>query len=136
MEDGGAVIMELESGALATFVGGYWIPRWSGENEWRVRGSKRWVHWQPTAKDTGGRMEIHGPQPQWYPMDETWTLPVDSTTGYGGARAVKLVADWLRAIREGGDCRNTPASTLATLQLLDAIYESSAAGQRVACDIG
>ena len=135
VEDGGAVIMELESGALATFIGGYWIPRWSGENEWRIRGSQRWVHWEPTA-GAGGRMQIHGPQPQWYPMEETWTLPVDSTTGYGGYRGAALIADWLKAIREGGACRNTVASTTHTLQLLDAIYESSESGRRIECEIG
>lgn len=136
VEDGGAVILELQSGALATFIGGYWIPRWSGENEWRIRGSSRWVHWQPTAKDCGGRLDIHGPQPQWYPMDETWTLPVDTTSGYGGSRGVALLRDWLQAIRDGSTCRNTADSTLATLQLLDAIYESSRTGQRVECEIG
>lgn len=136
VEDGGAVIIDLESGALVTFVGGYWIPRWSGENEWRLRGTERWVHWQPTAKDSGGRLEIHGPQPQWYPMDEVWTLPVDETPGYGGKRGVDLIADWIQAIEKGSDCRNTPESTLATLQLLDAIYESSREGRRIECAIG
>ncbi len=136
VEDGGAVIMEMESGALVTFVGGYWLPRWSGENEWRLRGSERWVHWQPTAKDCGGRLEIHGPQPQWYPMDEVWTMPVDDTPGYGGKRGLDLIADWLNAIHQGGECRNTPESTVATLQLLDAIYQSSGEGRRVECAIG
>ncbi len=136
VEDGGVVIMELESGALATFTGGYWLPRWSGENEWRLRGSERWVHWSPAPKDCGGRLEIHGPQPQWYPMDEVWTMPNDETPGYGGARGKQLVEDWLRAIRAGGECRNTVDSTRQTLRLLDAIYESSRLGQRVECSIG
>ena len=43
VEDGGAAILDLEGAALATFVGGYWIPRWQGEFHWTLRGSQRWV---------------------------------------------------------------------------------------------
>ena len=126
VEDGGIVILELEGGAVATFIGGYWIPRWAGESRWCVRGSERWVHWDPGRAGTGGALEIHGPKPQWMAMDETFVLPPDETLGYGGQRNVALVRDWLDAARQGGrPCRNTPQSTHATLALLDAIYEAS-----------
>jgi hypothetical protein len=69
-------------------------------------------------------------------MDETFTLPPDPTPGYGGARALSLVGDWLDAARSGGrPCRNTPASTLAVLELLDVIGQASREGRRVACYI-
>lgn len=131
VEDGGAVILELDGGALATFVGGYWFPRWAGESRWTIYGTERWVHWLPTKPGTGGEFQIHGPQPQWHAMEETFTLTPDSTPGYGGARGVRLVEDWLTAIRTGGDTRNTPESGLAVLRVLDAIYESSRTGRRV-----
>ncbi len=141
VEDGGAAIIELADGGIATLVGGYWLPRWCGESHWSMRGSKRWVHWQPTAPDSGGVLEIHGPQPQWDAMDETFTLPHDHTKGYGGAAGLELVRDWLRLARSQEpeatpSCRNTPQTALATLELIDAIYRSSDQGCRVECEIG
>jgi len=137
VDDGGTAILELASGALVTFTGGYWIPRWRGENRWSIRGSRRWVHWEPTRPGTGGVLEIHGPQPQWHSLDEVFTLPADSTPGYGGHRGVDLIADWLAAAqRPNAVCRNTGASTLATLEILDAIALSSREGRRIECRIG
>ena len=70
-------------------------------------------------------------------MDETFTLPADTTPGYGGARSVTLIRDWIASAQSGTPhCRNTPQSTLATLELLDAIYAASERGRRVECRIG
>lgn len=136
VEDGGTALLDLAEGGLVTLTGGYWLPRWAGENRWTIRGSERWVHWHPTQPGTSGVLEIHGPQPQWFPMEETVRLPVDETPGYGGKRGLALVRDWLHAAREGGrPCRNTVDSTRATLELIDAIYESSRQGRRIACSI-
>jgi predicted dehydrogenase len=137
VDDGGVAIFDLENGALANFVGGYWLPRWAGECHWTLRGSQRWVHWDPTRAGTSGSLEIHGPKPQWYATEETFSLPADHTIGYGGANGVALVHDWIRAI--GGERQAAHAalrSSLATLELLDAVYESSRRGQRVDCSIG
>lgn len=141
IEDGGTVIFDLEGGALATFTGGYWFPRWAGETTWSIRGSERWVDWKMAHPNTSGRLEIHGPQPQWHAMEEAFQVAADPTPGYGGVRGVDVVGDWLAAINErrgdkARDCRNTPESTLATLELLDAAYESSRSGKRVECNIG
>lgn len=133
VEDGGAAILDLSGGGIATLIGGYWIPRWAGEGDWNFRGAKRWVHWDPRQ----GVIEIHGPQPQWDAMEERFELPEDNTPGYGGARAVAALKDWVACARAGGgDCRNTPESTVATLQVIDAIYQASQEGQRIACEIG
>ncbi|MFN0052033.1 MAG: Gfo/Idh/MocA family protein [Planctomycetales bacterium] len=131
VEDGGAVILELAQGTLATFVGGYWLPRWAGESHWTIRGSGRWVHWNPQQAGTGGVLTIYGPQPQFQAMNEVYTIPADSTPGYGGLRAVALLRDWIAAAQTRATCRNTPESMLAVLELLDAIYESSAHGKTV-----
>lgn len=136
VDDGGVAILDLDGGGIATFLGGYWLPRWTGESQWSLRGSERWVHWHPSRPGTGGVLEIHGPQPQFQAMNEVFTLPADATPGYGGQRSVRLIQDWLSSVRTGAPCRNTPDSTNATLQLLDAIYRSSAEGRRVACDVG
>ena len=137
VEDGGAVILELEGGGLATFLGGYWLPRWAGENAWALRGTERWVHWYPTRPGTSGVLEIHGPQPQWHAMEETFTVAADPTPGYGGVRGYQLIADWLDAVEAGGrDCRNTPESARHVVELLDAIFESSRTGRRVERRIG
>ena len=136
VEDGGTAIFDLEGGGIATLSGGYWIDRWAGENHWCIRGSRRWVHWDPAREGTGGVLEIHGPQPQWDAMEETFTLPEDKEPGYGGTAALALIDDWVQAA--GGErrpLRNTAESTIATLEVIDAIYESSQSGQRVECRI-
>jgi predicted dehydrogenase len=136
VEDGGAVIFDLAGGALATFVGGYWVPRWTSECRWTIRGSERWVHWDPLAAGGGSLLTIHGPQPQFQPMDETFSIPPDPVAGYGGSRSVSLVRDWIAAARgDANSCRNSPESLLAALEVIDRIYESSASGRRVECRI-
>lgn len=137
VEDGGSAIFDLDGGGIATFTGGYWLPRWAGESRWCIRGRDRWVHWDPSRAGTGGVLEIQGPQPQFDAMNETFTQPPDTMPGYGGARAVATINDWIAAAREGGrSCRNTPQSTLDTLALIDAIYQSSREGRRIECRIG
>ena len=125
-------ILELSGGGLATFTGGYWLPRWAGESSWSLRGSERWVNWQPAQS----RLEIHGPQPQWYATEELFEYTVDDIVGYGGRPGLELVRDWVAAAREERRvCRNTPETHLATFELLDAIYLSSREGRRVECEI-
>jgi predicted dehydrogenase len=132
MDDGGTVILELGGGTLVTITGGYWLPRWTGELKVSVRGSERWVRWEPAAPGTGGRLTIHGPQPHFHAMEETFDLPLDRTPGYGGARGVATIRDWISQARSGRPgCRNTLDSTLETLRLLDAVYRSSDEGRRI-----
>ena len=131
MEDGGSAILDLSGGGLATFTGGYWHPRWLNDIQWNLRGTQRWVHWDPGRAGTGGVLEIHGPQPQFMAMEETFELPPDDTPGYGGKAMVALLRDWVRCAHEGGDCRNTPESMVAVLETIDRIYESSISGRRV-----
>ena len=64
-------------------------------------------------------------------MEETFELPVDDTTGYGGKAMVALLTDWIRAIGEGGDYRYTPERTVTVLETIDSIYQSSENGHRV-----
>jgi len=132
MEDGGTALLDLSGGGLATFTGGYWLPRWTGEWGWTLRGSERWVRWEPNRPGTGGVLEIHGPQPQFHAMEEVFALPPNKVPGYGGARTVALLQDWAAAAR--GDtkaCRNTPRTVLTTLELIDAVYAASAQGRRL-----
>lgn len=136
VEDGGAVILDLASGGMATFLGGYWLPRWTGESQWTLRGSQRWVHWDPSRPGTGGMLTIHGPQPQFHAMEEVFTIPADKTPGYGGYRSVALLRDWIDAARSGKPCRNTAQSMVDVLELLDAIYRASSEARRVECRIG
>jgi predicted dehydrogenase len=137
VEDGGVAILELEGGGLATFLGGYWLPRWAGESKWAIRGSQRWVHWDANRAGTNGVLEIHGPKPQWHAMEETFATPEDKTPGYGGIRGRLLVEDWLDCIRTGRrDNRNTARPMLAVLELIDTIFHSSREGRRIECRIG
>jgi predicted dehydrogenase len=137
VEDGGVAIFDLEGGGIATFVGGYWHPRWAGESRWAIRGSQRWIHWDAAKKGTNGVLEIHGPQPQWHAMEDVFTSPEDKTAGYGGQKGFLLVQDWLDCIRTGRrDNRNTARGMTATLELIDAIYQSSREGRRIECRIG
>ena len=136
VEDGGTVILELSGGGLATLIGGYWLPRWFTESHWTMRGSQRWLKWEPTKPGTGGTFLIHGPQPQFHAMEETFTLPADPTPGYGGARTVQLFRDWLAEARGEDDveCRNDVSASLDLLKLLDAIYRSAEERRTIAME--
>jgi UDP-N-acetyl-2-amino-2-deoxyglucuronate dehydrogenase len=137
VEDGGVAVLEFEGGGIATFTGGYWLPRWAGESRWTVRGSERWVHFDANRPGTGGVLEIHGPQPQWHAMEEVFTAPADKLAGYGGERNFRLIQDWLDAVHTGRrDLRCGAGPMLAVLELIDAIYASSREGRRVECRIG
>lgn len=136
VEDGGAAILDLAGGGMATFLGGYWLPRWTGESQWTLRGSQRWVHWDPSRPGTGGVLTIHGPQPQFHAMEEVFTIPADKIPGYGGYRSVELLRDWIDSARTGKPCRNTAQSLFVVLELLDAIYRASNEGRRIECHIG
>ena len=118
---------------LATLTGGYWLPRWTSEWRWTIRGSERWVAWDPNRAGTGGAIEIHGPQPQFHAMEEVFTLPPDPTRGYAGRRCLALLREWI-ANANGSpiSARTTPESAIATLELVDAIQRSSREGRRIA----
>lgn len=132
LDDGGTAILETSRGTLVTLTGGYWLPRWTGELNVALRGSERWVHWEPASPGTGGRFRIHGPQPQFHAMEETFGLPADTTPGYGGAKGTATIRDWIACARgEGSACRNSVDSTLEVLRILDAVYQSSEGGRRV-----
>jgi predicted dehydrogenase len=69
-------------------------------------------------------------------MEDVYSTPEDKSPGYGGRRGQLLVQDWLDCIRTGRrDNRATARGTLATLELIDAIFQSSREGKRVACRI-
>ena len=136
VEDGGVALLDLSGGGLATFLGGYWVPRWAGEAHICIRGSERWVHWDPGREGTGGVLEIHGPQPQWYATEEEFVVPPDDVSGYGGRNGLALVKDWIQAATVGGSCRNSTASMVSVLELIEAIYQASNEGRRVECSIG
>lgn len=131
-EDGGAVILELEQRVLVTLTGGYWLPRWTGESQWTLRGTERWVHWDANVPGTGGVLTIHGPKPHFQAMDEVFALPADPTPGYGGASTQRLLRDWINQSKSK-ECsgRADLASTVATLELLDAIRDSAGSGRLV-----
>ena len=132
LDDGGTAILESAAGTLVTLTGGYWLPRWTGELNIALRGSERWVHWEPGHPGTAGRLRIHGPQPQFHAMEETFDIPADLTPGYGGAKGTATLRDWLLMARgERSGCRNTVDSTREMLGVLDAVYRSSEEGRRV-----
>ena len=100
VEDGGAAIFDLAGGGIATFVGGYWHPRWAGESRWAIRGSQRWVHWDAARKGTGG--VARNPRPAAAVACDGRRLhspAEDKTPGYGGDKGFLLVQDWLDCIR-------------------------------------
>ncbi|MEC7564379.1 MAG: Gfo/Idh/MocA family oxidoreductase [Planctomycetota bacterium] len=137
VEDGGTALLDLEHGALATITGGYWVPRWAGEMYWTFRGSERWVHWDPSRQGTAGTLEIHGPQPQWYAMEDELQTDPDSVSGYGGAPGVALLEDWFAMIHGTVTaCRNTTQTMLDTVMLVEQILTASDQGRRIDCRIG
>ena len=48
---------------------------------------------------------------------------------------IDLLRDWIHAMRMGTNCRNTPESTIATLEVIDTIYQASEKAKRIECNI-
>ena len=51
--------------------------------------------WRFNDTRTGGEFRVHGPQPHFHSMEETFTLPADTTPGYCGTRGVRTLRDWI-----------------------------------------
>ena len=70
-------------------------------------------------------------------MEETFEFAPDAIKGYGGYRNLDSLKDWVRQARMvDKPSRNSPQSMLNTLELIDAIYQSSEEGRRIECCIG
>ena len=137
VEDGGVAIFDLEGGGIATFLGGYWHPALGrrkplghprqpavgplGRRPQRNRRRARNPRPAAAVARDGGR--VHAARGQ----DARLRRP----------EGLLLVQDWLDCIRTGRrDNRNTARGMLATLELIDAIYQSSREGRRIECRIG
>jgi predicted dehydrogenase len=81
VEDGGVAILDLEAASPRSSAA-TGIRSWAGESRWAIRGSQRWFTGTPPAKDQR-HPRNHGPQPQWHPMEDVYTLPEDKSPGYG-----------------------------------------------------
>eukprot|EP01046_Picozoa_sp_COSAG06_P049277 COSAG06_NODE_7552_length_2461_cov_4.026672_3_plen_77_part_00 len=69
-------------------------------------------------------------------VDDTWTAPADTSEGYGQG-AIDLLCEWAEVANgeKVGGCTVPADAMLKVAQLLDAVYESSREGVRVAVDI-
>ena len=70
-------------------------------------------------------------------VDDTWTAPADTSEGYGQG-SIDLLCEWAEVAmgeKVGGGCTVPADAMLKVAQLLDAVYESSREGTRVAVDI-
>ena len=124
MEDGGSAILDLSGGGLATFTGGYWHPRWLNDIQWNLRGTQRWVHWDPSRTPPAAYWKSTDPNRNSWPWRKLSSYLRRHTRirRQGDGRPVARLG---RCAHEGGDCRNTPESMVAVLETIDRIYESS-----------
>jgi len=121
VEDGGVAVMRFSNGALVSLHCGYYIPEGS-ENSFNIHGSQGWVRWEPLKPD------LHV-----FSAVQDWEAAPERRVSYSlkGMYGLGPIRDWMTAIREDRQTVNTAENALRVLEVVDAIYESSAKGRRI-----
>ncbi len=121
VEDGGVAVMRFANGALVSLHCGYYISE-GYETSFNIHGSQGWVRWEPYKPDL-----------QVFSTVQDWEAAPERRFSYSlkGIYGIGPLRDWMTAIREDRQTVNTAENALRVLEVVDAIYESSAKGRRI-----
>jgi len=121
VEDGGVAVMRFANGALVSLHCGYYIPE-GYETSFNIHGSQGWIRWEPFKPD------LHV-----FSTIQDWKAAPEKRISYSLKAIYNLgfLREWMTAIREDRQTVNTAENALRVLEIVDAIYESSAKGKRI-----
>lgn len=128
VEDGGVATLQFESGALASLICGYYLVHIYGSSRYAVQGTQGWAEFVPSENELHycSLAENSYEAPERHVQYELEKVP-----GYGGKLGRALIRDWIQTSREGGETLVSADAALRVLKVIDAIYESSATGQKI-----
>lgn len=138
IEDNAAALLEYENGAIGLLDISYGLPRsWPRGRDFfiAIRGALGCVHWTPSL---GGEVNDavlvteHESSPTADP--QRFQEPRPTVPGYCGQMGLDSLADWARAIRQGGEVGIPVAAGLRAAIVADAVLRSAAGEGRVELD--
>ncbi|MDR9431986.1 MAG: Gfo/Idh/MocA family oxidoreductase [Natronomonas sp.] len=136
VEDGATVQFRSESGALGTLQCGYYLREGRYDADLRIYGDDGRCSWDPLGRTFGfdgeTRLELEDGGDEW-PSTPTRTIvhEYDPAPGYGGSWGREYVRRFLAAREGEGTLPADLSDALTVLSVLDAAYESAAAGEWV-----
>ena len=131
VEDAATVAMEYANGVHACLHMGYLLSGVGPRNDtfMAVRGQLGAATWGPVGD---GLLTVSSAAPQWQGAPErTFNMPTAPRAVYAEQFGYEYVADFVRAVREGGKAVVSIEDAHHFLQIFDAAYESSRTGRRV-----
>ena len=131
VEDAATVALEYANGVHACLHMGYLLSGVGPRNDtfMAVRGQLGAATWGPVGD---GLLTVSSAAPQWQGAPErTFNMPTAPRAVYAEQFGFEYVADFVRAVREGGKAVVSIEDAHHYLQIFDAAYESSRTGRRV-----
>ena len=139
VEDNACAVLATRAGALGTLCSGYLLPSSTAGYEGAsydtylaLKGTLGHVRWEPFNR-AAPRIEVESVHPDWAAAPRrVWTYEPAASGAYGGAFGLEFVKQFFAACFGEAAAPNTGESALRVLEILDALYESAASGERVA----
>jgi predicted dehydrogenase len=131
LEDVATVALEFTNGVHACLHMGYLLPGVGPRNDtfFGLRGTLGTATWQPTNT---GELIVNSIAPAWQAAPvRTYHLEVAKRPVYADEWGYQFVAEFIRAIRHGGQTSVSIEDAYRVMQVIDAAYESSRSGRRV-----
>ena len=131
VEDAATVALAYENGVHACLHMGYLLSGAGPRNDtfMAVRGQLGAATWGPVGD---GLLTVYSAAPAWQGAPERqFNMPVPPRPVYADQFGFEYVADFVRAVREGGKPVVSIDDAHHLLQIFDAAYESSRTGRRV-----
>ena len=134
LEDVATVALEFDNGVHACLHMGYLLSGAGPRNDtyFGVRGTLGAATWQPTGE---GNLTVTSAAPDWEAAPERqFRVDVAQRPVYADQWGYEFVAEFIRAIRQGGKTTVTIHDACRVMQIIDASYESSRTGRRIELD--
>ncbi len=131
VEDAATVALEYENGVHACLHMGYLLSGIGPRNDtfMAVRGQMGAATWSPVGD---GVLNVSSAAPEWAGAPERrFNMPPAPRPVYAEQWGFEYVADFVRAVREGGKAVVSIEDAHHILQIFDAAYESSRTGRRI-----
>ncbi|RBI60462.1 gfo/Idh/MocA family oxidoreductase [halophilic archaeon] len=134
VEDGAALQIETESGAIGTLTCGYFLRQGRYDTHIAVYGDRGRSEWDPMGKTFGfdgeTTLELDSADDGWASTPHrSETYEYDGTPGYGGKWGLEFFEEYFAARNGVCDPPATLEDALTVLRVLDATYESAETGE-------
>ena len=131
LEDVATVALEFDNGVHACLHMGYLLSGAGPRNDtyFGLRGTHGAATWQPTGE---GNFTVNSIAPGWEAAPERqFSMEITKRPVYADQWGYEFVAEFVRAISQGGKTTVSIHDAYRVMQIIDASYESSRTGRRI-----